>query len=140
MGGGGENIWTTKRRKRALRFETAGFLPPPGRRPTETPAGEERKEPREQKETFPPDEDSLPEIDFSSFVFSLSTSALLHLGEVPDPVTGKTEKDLPLAKQTIDILGMLQDKTRGNLTADEGKLLENLLADLRWRYVREAKG
>ena len=81
-----------------------------------------------------------PEIDFSSFVFSLSTSALLHLGEVPDPVTGKTEKDLPLAKQTIDILGMLQDKTRGNLTADEGKLLENLLADLRWRYVREAKG
>jgi hypothetical protein len=107
---------------------------------TETPEGEERKETREQKETFPPDEASRPEIDFSSFVFSLSTSALLHLGEIPDPVTGKTEKDLPLAKQTIDILGMLQDKTRGNLTADEGKLLENLLADLRWRYVREAKG
>ncbi|MBP1715820.1 MAG: hypothetical protein H6Q42_4023, partial [Deltaproteobacteria bacterium] len=81
-----------------------------------------------------------PEIDFSSFVFSLSTSALLHLGEVPDPVTRKIEKDLALAKQTIDILGLLQEKTRGNLTADEEKLLENLLADLRWRYVREAKG
>lgn len=107
---------------------------------TETPPSEKRNESAESKETLPPDEVSLPEIDFSSFVFSLSTSALLHLGEVPDPVTRKIEKDLPLAKQTIDILGMLEEKTRGNLTADEAKLLENLLADLRWRYVREAKG
>ena len=107
---------------------------------TETPEGEGRKEPRDQKETSAPEEVSLPEINFSSFVFSLSTSALLHLGEVADPITGKIEKDLPLAKQTIDILGMLQEKTRGNLTADEEKLLENLLADLRWRYVREVKG
>ncbi len=107
---------------------------------TEAPGGEERKESRKPEETFPADEANLPEIDFSSFVFSLSTSALLHLGEVPDPVTRKIEKDLPLAKQTIDILGMLEEKTRGNLTADEAKLLENLLADLRLRYVREAKG
>ncbi len=104
------------------------------------PTGSEgAKEPREQKGTFPSEEIPLPEINFSSFVFSLSTSALLHLGEVADPVTGKVEKDLPLAKQTIDILGMLQEKTRGNLNADEEKLLENILADLRWRYVREAK-
>jgi hypothetical protein len=104
-------------------------------------SGEEAgQEPREPKEGPAREETSLPEIDFSSFIFSLSTSALLHLGEVADPVTGKVEKDLPLAKQTIDILGMLQEKTRGNLNADEGKLLENLLADLRWRYVREAKG
>jgi hypothetical protein len=106
----------------------------------ERPEDERIKEPWEPRETPAPEEVSLPEINFSSFVFSLSTSALLHLGEVADPVTGKTEKDLPLAKQTIDILGMLEEKTRGNLTADEGKLLENLLADLRWRYVREAKG
>ena len=83
---------------------------------------------------------SLPEIDFSSFVFSLSTSALCHLGEVPDPVTQRIEKDLPLAKQTIDILGMLQEKTRGNLAPEEARMLEGILADLRWRYVREAKG
>lgn len=83
---------------------------------------------------------SLPEIDFSSFVFSLSTSALFHLGEVPDPVTQKVEKDLPLAKQTIDILGMLQEKTRGNLAPEEARMLESILADLRWRYVREVKG
>ncbi|MBP1716907.1 MAG: hypothetical protein H6Q43_345 [Deltaproteobacteria bacterium] len=107
---------------------------------TETPEGEGGKGPRDQRETSPPEGVSLPEINFSSFVFSLSTSALLHLGEVADPITGKIEKDLPLAKQTIDILGMLQEKTRGNLTADEEKLLENLLADLRWRYVREVKG
>jgi len=81
----------------------------------------------------------LPEIDFSSFVFSLSTSALFHLGEIPDPVTHKSEKDLPLAKQTIDILGILREKTRGNLTPEEEKLMENILTDLRWRYVREAK-
>jgi hypothetical protein len=81
----------------------------------------------------------LPEIDFSSFIFSLSTSALLHLGEIPDPVTHARAKDLPLAKQTIDILGILKEKTRGNLTPDEEKLMENILTDLRWRYVREAK-
>jgi len=82
----------------------------------------------------------LPEIDFSAFIFSLGTSALLHLGEAPDPVTQKREKNLPLAKQTIDILGILKEKTRGNLTPDEEKLMENLLTDLRWRYVREVKG
>ena len=81
----------------------------------------------------------LPEIDFSSFIFSLSTSALFHLGEIPDPATQKREKDLPLAKQTIDILGILKEKTRGNLTPDEERLMENILTDLRWRYVREAK-
>jgi hypothetical protein len=82
----------------------------------------------------------LPEISFSSFILSLGTSALVHLGEVPDPLTQKPDKLLPLAKQTIDMLGMLRDKTQGNLTPDEEKLLDHLLADLRWRYIREAKG
>ena len=95
------------------------------------------EEMRETKSSMP---SSLPEIDFSSFVFSLSTSALCHLGEVLDPVTQKIEKNLPLAKQTIDILGMLQEKTRGNLAPEEARMLEGILADLRWRYVREAKG
>jgi hypothetical protein len=89
-----------------------------------------------QKAPSPP----LPEVDFSSFIFSLSTSALMHLGELPDPVTQNREKDLPLAKQTIDILGMLREKTKGNLGPEESNLLETILADLRWRYIREAKG
>ena len=86
-----------------------------------------------------PEAETLLEMDFSAFIFSLGTSALFHLGEVPDPGTQKREKNLPLAKQTIDILAMLKEKTRGNLTPDEEKLIEHLLTDLRWRYVREAK-
>jgi len=97
--------------------------------------GEKGGESRGREEELP-----LPEINFSSFLLSLSTSALMHLGEVPDPVAHKIDKNLPLAKQSIDMLGMLKEKTRGNLTSDEEKLLDHLLADLRWRYIREAKG
>jgi len=100
------------------------------------PSQEGRKAEKEIRE-MPPE---LPEINFSSFVLSLSTSALVHLGEVPDPVTQKPDRHLPLAKQTIDLLAMLKEKTQGNLTADEEKLMDHLLADLRWRYIREAKG
>jgi hypothetical protein len=87
----------------------------------------------EQKaEASPP----IPELSFSAFVYSLSTSALVHLGEIPEPVTEKMEKNLPLAKQTIDILGILQEKTKGNLTSEEENLLNSFLYDLRMRYVK----
>jgi len=82
----------------------------------------------------------LPPIDFSTFVLSLSQAALLHLGKVDDPETGGREISFPLARQSIDLLTMLQDKTRGNLTEEELKLLENLLYDLRMKYVAECKG
>jgi hypothetical protein len=78
----------------------------------------------------------MPELTFSAFVYSLSTSVLVHLGEIPEPVTEKMEKNLPLAKQTIDILGILQEKTKGNLTPDEENLLNGFLYDLRMRYVK----
>lgn len=81
----------------------------------------------------------LPEINFSTFVLSLSSSALFHFGELPDPMSNTKQRNLPMAKQTIDILGMLKEKTAGNLSADEEKLLENLLYDLRMRYVHEIK-
>lgn len=81
----------------------------------------------------------LPEINFASFIISLSSSALFHLGEIPDPGTNQTQRNLPLAKQTIDILGLLKEKTVGNLERDETQLLENLLYDLRMRYVVELK-
>ncbi len=102
----------------------------------ESAPAQEKKRDREGGEPVT----ELPEITFSSFLLSLSTSALVHLGEVPDPLTQKPDKLLPLAKQTIDMLGMLRDKTQGNLTPEEEKLLDHLLADLRWRYIREAKG
>jgi hypothetical protein len=82
------------------------------------------------------EETVLPEINFINFLFSISTSALIQLGEIEDPVSQQTVKNLPLAKQTIDLIGMLKEKTKGNLTPDEAKLIENILFDLRMRYVK----
>lgn len=81
----------------------------------------------------------LPPVDFQTFVISLGSSALLQLGEIEDPATGRREKNLVLAKHTIDLLSMLQVKTKGNLTPPEAKLLESLLYDLRLRFVEASK-
>lgn len=94
------------------------------------------KEKVARKDTQAEQATPLPELTFSSFVYSLSTSALVHLGEIPEPITEKMDKNLPLAKQTIDILGILQEKTKGNLTQEEEKLLDGFLYDLRMRYVK----
>lgn len=85
------------------------------------------------------DDESLPKVDFSTFVLSLSHSALMHLGQAPHPETGSVEKELPLARQTIDLLAMLEDKTKGNLSGDEERLLTQILFDLRIRYVELSK-
>jgi hypothetical protein len=84
-------------------------------------------------------QEPLPEINFSTFVISLSTQALMHLGEIANPLSGKSEVDVSDAKQMIDILGMLQEKTRGNLDASEARLIEDLLFDLRMKYVEAVK-
>jgi len=97
---------------------------------------EKRKEqPREEKIETPP----LPEPNFSSLIFSLSSTALFHLGDIPDPQTGEKKTDPALAKHTIDIIAMLQEKTTGNLTEEEQKFTESILADLRWRFVNASK-
>ena len=82
----------------------------------------------------------LPAVDFLNLVVSMSHSALLHLGDAPDPVSGAREQNLPLARQTIDILAMLQDKTRGNLSGEEERVLTHALHDLRMRFVEVARG
>ena len=84
-------------------------------------------------------ESPLPEIDFTSFIFSLSTSALIQLGEIEDPFTKELIKNLPLAKQTIDLIGMLKQKTKGNLTSEEERVIEFILYDLRMKYVKAAE-
>ncbi len=99
---------------------------------------EEERVNETSKEEVPPQEGSLPEIDFKNFVLSLSTSALIQLGEIQDPFTQEAAKNLPLAKQTIDLIGMLKEKTKGNLSPDESKLIEYVLYDLRMRYVKAA--
>ena len=105
--------------------------------------GEEDSRGKEDKKREePPKEDAveedipLPEINFINFLFSLSTSVLIQLGEIQDPVSEEIAKNLPLAKQTIDLIGMLKEKTKGNLTPDEEKMIENILYDLRIRYVK----
>ena len=87
-----------------------------------------------------PSQRSLPAVDFSSFVLSLGTSALYHMGMVRDPETGNpVEPNLPVARQTIDTMEMLQDKTQGNLSEEESTLLRNLLTELRMHYLEATK-
>ena len=77
-----------------------------------------------------------PPITFTTFLISLSTSALVQLGEIPDPFTKEKGKNLAAAQQTIDLLGLLEQKTEGNLDEDEKKTLEAVLYDLRMRYLK----
>lgn len=74
-------------------------------------------------------------VDFHTFIMSLCTSGMLHLGEIPDPETGKARVNLAMARDTIDILRMIEEKTRGNLSRTEADLLQRLLYDLRIKYV-----
>ena len=83
--------------------------------------------------------DDLPAVDFTTFVLSLSHSARLHLGDAPDPVTGKSDVDLPMARHSIDLLAMLQEKTHGNLTGAEEQVLTQELDDLRVRFVEVSR-
>ena len=123
-------------------FDTDGKA----REPSETTqdTAEKTKEPSETTQEKPKEETAekappLPEVNFSSFLLSLSSSVLLHLGEIPDPQSGAKKKDMALAKQSIDILTLLKEKTEGNLTEEEKNLLENLLYDLRMRFVKASE-
>ena len=75
------------------------------------------------------------EINFSTFVLSLTSSAFYYLGDIPDPATGQTQQNLPAVKQTIDILIMLKEKTQNNLNAEETKLIEQLIYELQMKYL-----
>ena len=98
---------------------------------------EEKSQPQETPETAANQEADYPPINFTNFVFSLSTSAFFHFGDFPDAKGGKAQKNLPAAKQTIDILDMLHEKTKGNLDENENKLIQSVLYELKMRYVKE---
>jgi hypothetical protein len=104
---------------------------PEGGKPEEARTSEARPEPQPERAA------PLPQINFPTFIASLNASALVHLGVIEDPVSGKAEKNLPMAKQTIDIISMLQQKAAGNLTPDEDGMLKSILYDLRILYVKE---
>ena len=111
----------------------------------EAPAAEEKTEAETKAADKKPDAadqeppHQSPEINFATFVASLNASALLQLGVIEDPTTGTKNKNLPMAKQTIDILSMMQQKTTGNLSEEEENLLKNILYDLRLMYVKEKR-
>lgn len=92
----------------------------------------------EQPPGQPPTQD-LPTLDFVTFVLGLIGTAYVHLGDAPNP-EGHSERNLLLARQDIDLLGLLQEKTKGNLTGDEERLLEQALCDLRMRWVEVSRG
>lgn len=96
------------------------------------PQAEAADESTEADEQF-----QLPQINFSTFIFSLNASAMVHLGIMDDPASGQKVKNLAMAKQTIDILSMLEEKTAGNLSADEDSMLKGILYDLKINYVKE---
>jgi hypothetical protein len=83
--------------------------------------------------------DELPEMSFAGLVLSLSASALVHLGEASEAGKGETGANLPLVRQTIDILELLERKTRGNLDPDEEQLLGNVLHELRMKYLARSR-
>ncbi|MEA2624549.1 MAG: hypothetical protein QOD06_594 [Candidatus Binatota bacterium] len=142
------------------RFTAEGESRPEGASPTEgqSPRGDEPRVPDEARENAvqPPRaaveslekrmdgssgvEGPLPEITFTSFLMSLSTQALLCLGEMPEPFEEiPQEVDLPAARELIDIIGILKEKTRGNLDPAEARLIESILFDLRMRYVEKVR-
>ena len=99
----------------------------------ETKDQEKQTDSSKEKETEP------FQVDFSTFIMSLTSSAFYHLGDMPDPSTGKKEVNLPAVQQTIDMLIMLREKTKGNLEEDEAKLLEQLIYELQVKYVAKTK-
>ena len=111
---------------------------PAEQQPPESSAPPEPSPPEESSEKEASSGEAAPEehpVDFVHLVLSLYQTALLQLGEIPDPVTGKSIKNLTAASQSIDLLGILKEKTAGNLTSEEEKILEHSLTDLRPRFV-----
>lgn len=78
----------------------------------------------------------LPKVTFAAFVMSLNTSALYHLGEIPDPATGQKTQDLMLVHHTIDTLDMLAEKTAGNLSDEDAEMIAKITDELRNRYEK----
>lgn len=102
-------------------------------------ASADAQEDGKPEELSPEEQAAAFQIDFSTFVLSLTSSAFVGLGDMADPATGKKEVNLPAVQQTIDMLVMLKEKTKGNLTEDENKLLEQLIYELQMKYVSKVK-
>lgn len=94
--------------------------------------------PSREEHAHPSAEDAFP-VNFSSFILSLATSALIHLGQEANPATGERSVVLPAARQVIDLITLLEEKTKGNLTPEEENLLRQILFTLRLKFVEVEK-
>jgi hypothetical protein len=127
------------------RFSDSGEARPEApETPREAPArpaapGDKPPEPASPPHQSGQQEAPLP-LNFSTFILSLSTQALVHLGEIPNPIDNKVTTELLSAKHMIDILGILKEKTKGNLDSSESGLLDTVLYDLRLKYVERVRG
>jgi hypothetical protein len=129
-----ERSFSVVDRRRRGEDEPSG--PPTGAPPSPAPS------PRAEAQVPPPADappQGPPPADFASFCVMLGSEALLHLGQLPDPMTGQPHQDLEQAQFTIDLLGVLQEKTQGNRTPQESAVLEELLANLRMAFVRASR-
>ena len=136
MEGNSENVKVTDRR---INYDQDSAEQQGAAQESEARKMERKKAAEDYKSVAADTNNAYPRVDFSTFVFSLSSSALAHLGEMPNPENGQQEVNLPLAKQTIDILAMLEEKTRGNLTPVEEQQLKDFLFEVRMKYVQKAK-
>lgn len=108
----------------------------PRTEPERPPEPEPSQAAREEPQKGPA---ASPQADFAGFILSLANTALINMGVAPDPMGGQPEVHLDGAEQMIDILGILQEKTQGNLTEEEEGLLDQILSELRMRYVEVAR-
>jgi hypothetical protein len=86
-----------------------------------------------------PERESVPKIDFPTLIMSFASASMISMGLVPDPVTGEIQENLLIAQQNIDVISLLREKTRGNVSPDEEKLMEQILYELRMHYVEALK-
>jgi uncharacterized protein DUF1844 len=130
-----------KQEKRGFKVEDRRRFSDTGEARNEAPDPErnELADSRTPVEPSPQSDAPAGGINFTAFLLSLSTQALAYLGEIPDPINQRHEVDLVAAKQMIDILGILKEKTKGNLDKAEDGLLESVLYDLRLKYVERAR-
>jgi hypothetical protein len=122
------------------RGEEAAATPAAPSAPETTPASSTltTSTPAAASERRRPDAEPMGELNFASFMVGLSSQALFHLGEIVDPQAGGPQVDLPAAQQLIDIVGMLKEKTRGNLDQNEQALIDEILFELRMKYVERS--
>jgi hypothetical protein len=132
-----ENDFIVRDHRISLSETSGNSKAPSAEQPEQEPSSAERAtgSSAKQKRAEP-----FSQLDFSALVLTLATTAQVGLGSMPNPQTRQSELNLPAAKQMIDILGLLKDKTKGNLSQDEQALLDSALFNLRMQYVRAMEG